>query len=68
MIVRTIKMREETVNELACSSKFDRSPAFMRRLRKEGYEVGNKWLANWPNVGKYPADAGYGKYPADAGY
>ena len=59
VIVRTIKMREETVNELACSSKFDRSPAFMHRLRKEGYEVAKKWLANWPNVGKYPADAGY---------
>jgi NTE family protein len=60
VIVRTIKMRKETVDELQFSSKFDRGPDLMRRLRKEGYEVAKEWLANWPNyVGRYPDDAGY---------
>jgi len=60
VIVRTIKMRKETVDELQFSSKFDRSPDFMHRLREEGYEVAKEWLANWPNyVGSYPEDAGY---------
>jgi len=60
-IVRTIKMRKETVDELPFSSKFDRSPGFMHRLRKEGYEVGEKWLDLWQdcNVGCYPDAAGY---------
>ena len=38
VIVRTIKMRKETVDELQFSSKFDRGD-LMRRLREEGYEV-----------------------------
>jgi NTE family protein len=60
VIVRTIKMRKETVDELQFSSKFDRSPDFMRRLCEEGYEVATEWLAKWPNdVGSYPEDAGY---------
>ena len=60
VIVRTIKMRKETVDELQFSSKFDRGPDLMRRLREEGYEVAKEWLANWPNyVGTYPDDAGY---------
>lgn len=59
VIVRTIKMRKETVDELQFSSKFDRGPDLMRRLREEGCEVATEWLANWPNVGSYPDDAGY---------
>jgi hypothetical protein len=60
-IVRTIKMSEAIVNELSCASKFDRSPACMHKLREDGYKVGTKWLADWPHVPKYPADAGYPK-------
>ena len=61
VIVRTIKMRKATVDELPCSSKFDRSPEFMHRLHKEGYEVGKEWLDHWykGSVGSYPDDAGY---------
>jgi NTE family protein len=60
VIVRTIKMRKETVDELQFSSKFDRSPDLMRRLHDEGYEVATEWLAKWPNyVDRYPEDAGY---------
>jgi len=61
VVVRTIKMRKATVDELRCSSKFDRSPEFMQRLRKEGYEVGKEWLGRWYNssVDQYPNDAGY---------
>ena len=59
--VRTIKMRKETVDELQLSSKFDRSLAFLDRLRLEGREVANDWLDRWNagTVGKYPEDAGY---------
>jgi NTE family protein len=59
VVVRTIKMRKETVDELQFSSKFDRSFDFMDRLRREGREVAEEWLADWPNVGRYPEDAGY---------
>jgi NTE family protein len=61
VVVRTIKMRKATVDELRCSSKFDRSPEFMQRLRKEGYEVGKEWLGRWydGSVDSYPNDAGY---------
>jgi NTE family protein len=60
VVVRTIKMRKETVDELQFSSKFDRGPDLMRRLREEGYEVAKEWLAKWPDhVGSYPDDAGY---------
>ena len=34
VVVRTIKMRNAIAEELPCSSKFDRSPEFIRRLRK----------------------------------
>lgn len=57
--VRTIKMRKETAAELRTSSKFDRSRAFIDRLRKEGHEVARDWLGRWPDVGCYPADAAY---------
>jgi NTE family protein len=57
--VRTIKMKEETAAALRTSSKFDRSRAFIDRLRKEGHEVAQDWLARWPEVGHYPDDAAY---------
>jgi NTE family protein len=57
--VRTIKMTEETAETLQYSSKFDRSRAFMERLRGEGHDVAQSWLEQWPNVGEYPEDAGY---------
>ncbi|MGZ8402206.1 MAG: patatin-like phospholipase family protein [Rhodoplanes sp.] len=57
--VRTIKMKEETAAALRTSSKFDRSRAFIDRLRKEGHEVAQDWLARWPAVSHYPDDAAY---------
>ena len=57
--VRTIKMKEETAAALRTSSKFDRSRGFIDRLRKEGHEVAQDWLARWPEVGHYPDDAAY---------
>jgi len=59
LIVRTIKMSKDIVDELSCASKFDRSPACMHTLREDGYKVATKWLADWPNVPYYPQDAGY---------
>ena len=59
LIVRTIKMSEDLVNGLSFASKFDRSPACMRKLRDDGYERATEWLAKWPDVPKYPEDAGY---------
>jgi NTE family protein len=59
VIVRTIKMKEETVDELRYSSKFDRSREFMDQLRQEGREVGRGWLDRWPDVGCYPEDTSY---------
>jgi NTE family protein len=57
--VRTIKMTQETAAELRTSSKFDRSRAFIDRLRREGHEVARDWLNGWPDVGRYPDDAAY---------
>jgi NTE family protein len=65
LIVRTIKISEPLVNELSFASKFDRSPACMRKLRNDGYAVAKDFLAKWPNVPWYPDDAGYPR-PADA--
>jgi NTE family protein len=61
VIIRTIKMRKTTVDKLPCSSKFDRNPEFMHRLRTEGHQVGKEWLDQWYQgaAGSYPADAGY---------
>jgi NTE family protein len=61
--VRTIKMRRELAAELRYSSKFDRSRAFVDRLREEGHAVARQWLDQWPNVGCYPDDAGYYQRP-----
>ena len=64
MIVRTIKIKQETVDKLRYSSKFNRSSTFMNQLRDEGSQVGRQWLADWPDkVGRYPKDAAYREIP-----
>jgi len=58
--VRTLKMRAQTAHELHTSSKFNRFPSYINALRREGSEVAQKWLENWPNaVGEFPDDASY---------
>ena len=57
VIVRTIKMTKKTADDLQYSSKFNRSKDFLDELRQEGHAVAQNWLANWPNVPKYPEDA-----------
>lgn len=61
VIVRTIKMKQGTADNLQFSSKFDRSRAFMERLRDEGRKVGREWLDLWEKgkAGEYPEDAAY---------
>jgi NTE family protein len=61
VIVRTIKMKEKTADELRYSSKFDRSRDFTERLREEGEKVARNWLDDWrkDNVCEYPEDAAY---------
>lgn len=66
--VRTIKMTRETAWRLRRTSKFDRSPDHLARLREEGRQVAEEWLASWRRgddaVGSYPDDA---RYPRAAG-
>ncbi len=59
--IRTIKMRKRTADELAYSSKFNRSRNFVNTLRQEGIEVARGWLDQWDKntVGEYPQDAAY---------
>lgn len=61
--VRTIKMERETVWNLQRTSKFDRHPDHLERLRAEGQAVAKKWLAGWRAKGEdfqsYPIDAHY---------
>ena len=57
--IRTIKMTKETADDLAYSSKFNRSRDFMDQLRDEGRAVAKQWLGSWPSVAAYPEDAGY---------
>jgi NTE family protein len=60
VVVRTIKMRKQTCDELQYSSKFNRGRDVLNRLRDEGLEVGEEWLRDWPNhMTCYPDDAGY---------
>jgi NTE family protein len=60
VIVRSIKIKQETVDKLRYSSKFNRSAGFMKQLREEGREVARHWLSDWPDrVGCYPKDAAY---------
>jgi len=56
--MRTIKMKQTTADELRYSSKFDRSEAFMNKLRQEGETVARNWLDLWNlnQVPEYPAD------------
>jgi NTE family protein len=56
LTVRTIKMTQDTADNLMYSSKFNRSRAFMDQMRQEGRDVARDWLARWPNVGTYPQD------------
>jgi hypothetical protein len=49
--VRTIKMTRRTADHLQYSSKFDRSGAFLEKMRTEGQNVARAWLNNWPHVG-----------------
>jgi len=60
IVVRTIKMRQQTARNLRVPSKFDRGASHMSQLRQEGVEVARDWLARWPrDVDRYPEDAGY---------
>lgn len=60
IIIRTIKMRQTTVEDLDPASKFDRSRALIERLQREGEDIAGAWLAAWPDgVGSWPADALY---------
>jgi NTE family protein len=61
VIVRTIKMKQGTADDLQYSSKFNRSRGFLDELRDEGQEVARRWLDSWPNDECYPEDAGYPK-------
>lgn len=63
VIIRTIKMKEKTADELRYSSKFDRRIAFSNQLRDEGREVAREWLDRWPMRECYPEDAAYRPRP-----
>lgn len=64
MKLRTIKMPRATAIKLRSSSKFDRSPAFVAQLRREGRGVAREFLDEWDPRPKpstiYPFDAGIG--------
>ena len=61
--VRTIKMSRSTAWGLGHASKLDRSPDHLARLREEGEDVAERWLADWRALGtdfaSYPNDARY---------
>jgi NTE family protein len=62
VFVRTIKMTQNTANNLRYSSKFDRDYDFMDQLRREGHTVARNWLDAWWPSNKlifpcYPGDA-----------
>ena len=61
--VRTIKMTRETAWGLSRTSKFDRDPQHLERLRIEGRDVAERWLTDWRTLGRdfdaYPYDARY---------
>lgn len=58
--VRTLKMSQATAQKLRASSKFNRSSSYIDDLRREGSQVAEQWLKNWPNaVDEYPQDASY---------
>jgi NTE family protein len=66
--VRTIPIKEATVDNLRYSSKFNRSLKFMNDLRREGHQVGRAWLDDWylGRAGTYPQDAAYRPIPVTA--
>src|SRR5581483_8305336 len=57
--IRTIKMKKETADSLRLSSKFNRSVAFLDKLRTDGRDVAREWLSRWPQKECYPDDAAY---------
>ena len=61
--IRTIKMTRETAWGLSRTSKFDRDPQHLERLRLEGRDVAERWLTDWRALGQdfdtYPYDARY---------
>jgi NTE family protein len=61
--VRTIKMTRDTAWGMCYTSKYDRDPGHYARLREEGQQVAEEWLANWRTLGDefiaYPFDARY---------
>jgi len=57
--IRTIKMKKETADSLRFSSKFNRSVAFLDKLRAEGRDVAREWLSRWPQKECFPDDAAY---------
>jgi NTE family protein len=63
--VRTIKMTEQTVFGMRYTTKFDRDPAHLARLREEGKAIAAEWLQGWRQRGadfpSYPDDARYPK-------
>ncbi len=65
--VRTIKMTRETAWGLRHTSKFDRSPEHLARLRQEGRDIARQWLSDWQKLGEsfahYPDDARYPETP-----
>jgi NTE family protein len=61
--VRTIKMSRPTAWNLGHTSKLDRSPGHLARLREEGEEIAQRWLAEWRALG-----ADFASYPDDARY
>jgi NTE family protein len=63
IVVRTIKMTRETAWGLRHTSKFDRSPEHLARLRQEGEQIARQWLSDWRTLG--PA---FAHYPDDARY
>jgi NTE family protein len=63
--LRTIKMTKKMAAGLQCASKYDRSQAFVARLRKEGRQVARAWLdQSSKKQDEYPLDAGYEPPPA----
>jgi NTE family protein len=61
--IRTIKMEENTADELRYSSKFDRRIELTNKLRDEGRAVAREWLGSWPMRECYPDDAAYRPRP-----
>lgn len=66
--VRTIKMTRESAWGMKYTTKFDRAPDHLARLREEGEAIAGQWLRDWREQGdafaSYPNDARYPE-PAD---